>query len=418
MVERTFDVVVVGAGAAGIAAAVAAARRGCRTALLERYGFAGGMATAGAVGTICGAFYRSPEAPRPVHRGFPAEFCDQLAARGGRAGPVRGREGLWFLPYRPDDFIALCDELLGQHGVEIFFHTTVFGVSRSGPRLEAVDALVYDRPARFTAGAFIDCSGEASLTALAGSPLLEESDTQAGALVFELCGLEGADEELLWRLIVRELARAGEQGNLPLECSRISLVPGSFRRGRAAFKLSVPEARGREFNALSRLEPLARARVRHFVGWLKDTIPACRESELLSVAPQCGIRTGPRPAGRYTLEEGDVLELRTFPDAIARGAWPIEEWGTERGPRLTCFEVERHYEIPARALQPIELSNLLCAGRNMAATPRAIASARVIGTCLATGTAAGLIAAGAVGGGRMADGIDETLVASIQRELF
>src|SRR5919204_5749251 len=119
----SYDVVVVGGGAAGVAAAVAAAAAGARTALVERYGFLGGMATAGMVSTICGLYQTSPEgAPEPVNEGFALAFARRLAAMPGCEKPVR-RGRMFVMPYTPFAFACLADEVTAAvPSLDVYLH--------------------------------------------------------------------------------------------------------------------------------------------------------------------------------------------------------------------------------------------------------------------------------------------------------
>jgi hypothetical protein len=111
--------------------------------------------------------------------------------------------------------------------------------------------------------------------------------------------------------------------------------------------------------------------------------------------------------GKYILKEQDVLQCRKFDDGIANGAWPIEFWGDEKRVRMTYFNRNDYYQIPAGCLESKAIKNLFFAGRNISATESAIASARVIGACLGTGYAAGKMAAYLASGKKRNDAISE-----------
>ena len=131
------------------------------------------------------------------------------------------------------------------------------------------------------------------------------------------------------------------------------------------------------------------------------------------IAPEVGIRTGPRNVGKTILTKEDVINCRKVEDAVARGTWPIEFWIPGKKPHLEYFSFNDHYDVPGRALQSAASKNLLFAGRNISATEEALASARVIGTCLMTGYAAGHLAAGIIN-----NDCYEIIIATVQRSLF
>ena len=165
------DVLVVGGGAAGVAAAVAAGRAGAQVVLLERYGFLGGLATAAQVGTICGLYLRDTVHSKatPVAGGFVMEYAGRLERAAG-ASRIRLDNGLWVLPYPPPVFASLADALVSEsEKVSVMLHTTVAEAQAEGPRLVEVRALAWNEPVALRPRAVVDCSGEATAAARAAS---------------------------------------------------------------------------------------------------------------------------------------------------------------------------------------------------------------------------------------------------------
>ncbi len=164
------DVLVVGAGAAGVAAACTVARQGLRVTLLERYGFCGGAAVAGLSGTVCGLFLARRGAagkPEQVVHGFVDRFIEAMRRRGGLTDPVRYGE-TWTLVHEPYAWRETGDELLAAHGVEVLYHATVTGVyAEGGERIEGVRAFTKQGPLDIRATITIDASGDADLFAMA-----------------------------------------------------------------------------------------------------------------------------------------------------------------------------------------------------------------------------------------------------------
>ena len=393
----TCDVLVVGGGAAGVAAATAAGRAGARVVLLERYGFLGGLATAAQVGTICGLYLRDTTAtePTPVTGGFPLEFGTRLQASAGTK-PICVDRGLWVLPYFPPDFARVADGVIGEtKNVTLILHATVAEVCAENSRIHQVHALAWNEPLRFRPGAVVDCTGEATAAALGGAASENGALDQAPALVFTL---ENVDPGLATRGLLevrRELRLAVQAGSLPALCERLSLIPGSGANGCFAFKLSLLQESSTSalWQQVTQWEREARGVLEPLVRFLATHVAACRTARLAAVAPQLGVRSGRRLLGRAQLTDDEVLTARKSSAAVARGAWPMERWSNRPKPEMTYFAERDFYDITLDCLRPSELENVFVAGRCLSATTGAMTSARVIGTALAAGWAAGTAAA-------------------------
>ncbi|MBN1867658.1 FAD-dependent oxidoreductase [Candidatus Sumerlaeota bacterium] len=389
------DVLVVGGGAAGIAAAVGAAGLGGRVLLLERYGFLGGMATAGMVGTVCGAFLgRATDRPRYACGGFVEDWTRRLA-RASSSKPVRLDLGLYVLPYDPWVFRRLADETLGAaRRVETALHATLTDARVAPDGAIEAEALVWNRRVSLRARALVDCSGEAVAVAMAGGALRAETGRQAPAVLF---AVDGATRDLSTRpgrvAALKRIARACRDGRLAAECSGISFLPWAAREGPLYVKLPLPNPPRGDWNRLARLETTARERIDAVCEFLRKEVPAFRKARLSHAAAQVGIRTGLRAQGESTLTARDVIGGRKRKDAVARGVWPVEEWGRGNRPRLTHPPEGDWYDIPAGCLVAKGFDTVFMAGRCLSAAEKALASCRVIGTALATGWAAGKLAA-------------------------
>lgn len=395
----SYDVIVVGGGTAGLAAAVAAARSGARTALIERYGFLGGMATAGMVSTICG-LYRTSSAgpPEPLNEGFAETVARRLPAMPGCGAPVR-RGRTWVLPYTPFAFACLADELTAAAShLDVYLHAYLVGLATTAGRVEAVRVATWERLVELTAQAFVDASGDAVVAHLAGvatvtSPLAER---QLPSLVFVL---QHVDTEALGPgprvALLRSLVTAEQEGRLPKGAANLALAP-SPQSGEVVCKLTlsgIAEELPSTRDFLTVAEQEGRKRAFAVTEFLK-ALPAFARAFVSHAAPQVGVRESRRVIGRYQLTRDDILDARKFADGIARASWPIELWEEGRlGATYEYLPDGSHYDIPLGCLQARDVENLFVAGRCMSATHEALGSARVIGTCLATGEAAGRAAA-------------------------
>jgi ribulose 1,5-bisphosphate synthetase/thiazole synthase len=386
------DVAVVGAGAAGIAAAVAAAQTGAHVVIVERHGFTGGLATTALVGTICGLFYRNPTRAQYAVQGFAREFAEAVQSK-SQSQVTTFAEGLHFLPYCPAAFHQEAVRRLQQANVSVLLHGTVTGVQLQTRRIVALRVQAEAQVIELSPKAVVDCSGNAQVSMLAGVGTKKQAAYQAGAFVFQVNGLPKMKPELLVLELIRWLKRGIQSGGLDSQCDRLSIIPGSITDGVALLKLGMPVPFDSSIARLTQYELDARARSVGIVDYLKRNEPALANLNIIAMATEVGIRTGERSQGINQLDENHVLTCAKPDDGIAVGAWPIEFWGAHRNPELRYFAMDDCYWLTAGMLVSCHLDNLFFAGRGLSATEAAIASARVIGTCLSTGYAAGCMAA-------------------------
>jgi FAD-dependent oxidoreductase family protein len=394
-----YDVVVVGGGAAGLAAAVAAGSAGARTALVERYGFLGGMATAGMVSTICGLYHMGPSGgPDLLNEGFAETFARRLSAMPGCQKPVR-RGRSFVLPYTPFAFACLADELASAvESLDVHLHAYLVGVDGEPGRIRAVRVATWERTLELRTSVVVDTSGDAVVAGQAGiatetAPL---SGRQLPSMVFVLQQVDTAALGAGPRVsLLRALHAAERDGRLPAGASNVTLAPSPQPAeliGKLALDgLALEVTAHRDFLTVAEQE--GRRRVLAVTEFLK-TLPPFARAFVSHVAPQVGVRESRRVIGRYQLTREDVLSGRAFDDGVARANWPIELW--QHGHLGATYEYlpdGQTYEIPLRSLQARDVENLFVAGRCMSATREALGSARVIGTCLAAGEAVGAAAA-------------------------
>ncbi len=397
----SFDVLVAGGGSAGLAAAVSAARAGASTLLVERAGTAGGMATAALVHTICGLFrvHSGPE-PKFANDGFAREFAERLRASGGAAAPVRmGRVDV--LPHDPAAFASLADVILCETGnLRVWFHTELASAAHRDGAWQ-VETLCRGRRRTISARAVVDATGDAAFTALAGAAFEQTpaDKLQRPAYICQLRGMprEALSDEARLRL-AHGLVRAVKDGALPA-----AALGAGFRAGLAdgvAF-LTIDLAGDSSLGpwdplcpaALTAVEQTGRATARAVAEFLGRNVAGCERAGIAAWPARAGVRESRRICARHMLTGDDIRTGAQFPDAIAAAAWPMELRERPTGPRLIHAESDGPADIPVRCLQHAEIGTLFAAGRCLGSTHEAQASIRVMGTCLATGEAAGLAAA-------------------------
>jgi hypothetical protein len=388
------DVAVLGGGAAGVAAAVAAARSGMNVALVEKNSYLGGKATAAEVGTLCGLYqFSKNKSPEYIAGRFARDFAEGLKKDSGTE-PQCNVSGLHYLPYSIEAFKNKSMELLLENKVRLFLDAELFGLKMSEFKIESVSMIQNGESILLEMNSIVDGSGDSLLSQLADLPTIQSETYQAAAQVFRIQGIGEITEPLLGMVLMKELRLAIMEKKLPDYFDRVYIVPGSLQNQSVSLKIGIPIEVTRHPENLSDLTKAAHRFVRELTEYLVYNVPVFTQARLLSIAPEVGIRVGLRTLGQYILTEEDVLTGRKFEDAIANSSWPVEEWGQDKRVKMRYLKEGDYYQVPARCLESRTIPNLFSAGRCISATDGAIASARVMGTCLQTGYAAGCLAAG------------------------
>lgn len=392
------DVVVVGAGSAGCIAALAAARSGARTLLIDRLGFPGGTSTA--VLDTFYAFFTAGEQGRKVVSGLPDLPVARLRSRGKVfERPNSFGSGLGYT-YDPETLKIVWAELLGEAGVEVLLHAIVVGatVDDSG-RVGRLSVATRAGVVEVTGRAVVDASGDADVVAAAGGEMLDDTDLRQPATVtFRMAPVDLERFRAEGRPRFRELVRAGRAQGYDLRGESGSL----HRSGAdgvalmATTRLAPPDPS--DPRDAGRLELEGLAQVDEWARFLRAMMPGFERAELVAIGAMAGVRETRRIRGRYVLTEEDVLGGRAFPDQVARCGAPIEDLAHPET-RWAHVGGDGTYGVPWRCLVPTALRGVVVAGRCLSATHAAHASARSMGTCMATGQAAGTAAALAVATG-------------------
>jgi hypothetical protein len=416
------DVVVAGGGPSGFAAAITAARAGRQVILIERYGFLGGLATSAAVGTICGLYLHHPERIEQLIGGFAAELTNALTARGGAFGPII-REGYTALLYNPWQMKRLCDDWIEKEkNINLLLHSTVADAVVSDGAIRALLIAGPEGLQAVTGRVFVDATGDAVLAAAAGVQTIKGDNSGAvmnPTMMFFAQGMDFAlYQEKGMPVLNERIQEALSAGKYPLTVSQGLVIP-TFRPGEAIIKLSSLARNGRALDGsliadITYAELKGRKDAQIAMEFLNKEIPGFAGAFLSDTAVQVGIRETRRIVGRYVLTQEDVLAGRTFDDAICLCSWPLELWEGGTEPRLVFLPQGRYYGIPYRSLLSREISNLLVTGRAISMDHGALASARVMGPCLAEGQAAGKACTLALASGRS---LDEIAIGKLQEAL-
>ncbi len=372
--QNKSDIVVAGAGFAGVCAAVAAARRGARVTLIEKESSPGGTAMGLRHRFLCGLFRNSSERPKKyLNSGLTKEFCERLSTG---AQPVRMGK-VWLLPYDPQHLAILLDDLLDhEKNIKVSYCSKINACSFQQGRIESVRYFQHGKYYYTKATVFIDAGAGILLQKCPTARLPVTSQRQMSGFAIELVGVPWDD--VLPIRVPYVLYQAVRRGDLPLY-ARWTAVSASEHKKHVYLKLSLP---------VTVTLPLAKKMSMAIVKTLRQELPAFRAGKISWYAQDVFPRDGDRLRGQYVLKDEDVLEGKKFSDGIMKGAWPMEFWDLKRGPTYK-YPDKDYYELPLRSITAKNVSNLFAAGRFVSAEPGAHASLRVGGLCFAMGEAAG-----------------------------
>jgi hypothetical protein len=403
-----YEVAVLGGGPAGIAAAVAAARAGRRTLLIERYGFLGGMGTAAGVTNFCGLHANVFGEMHRVVQGIASELLARIDRLGGLNAPHLVLGKILAQAYDTPAYKIAADDLLAAHKVDILFHALGAGVvMRDTGRIKALMVETKAGRQAIVADIFIDCSGDGDLAAWAGAAF--EVGDNAGSMLypsmmFRLNGIDPQKAGEAWRTIPALMEKAEADGTHHFPRKAAIVRP---QRSQVEWRVNFTQLAREDGTAINGLEPddLTRGEVEgrrqavNAFDFLR-TVPGFEKSYIVDLPPQLGIRETRRVIGGYMLSGEDVLGCASFEDSIGVNGWPMEVHVA--GDVIFKFppipESRGFNEMPYRMLVPAGIDNLLVAGRCASMTHDGQSAARVSGACFAMGEAAGAAAALALSG--------------------
>jgi len=398
------DIAVVGGGLAGFAAALRAAACGAHVVLLERDGSLGGNATAANVHTLCGLYEDAQVGDAVhVHPGLPRAFAELLQRVGAARAPERAGR-VWVLPTYPprlhDVMVELCEH---APSLDLRLGCTLCGAAQRNSGFELTLEEQGERRGLEVQGV-IDASGDAACAALAGAAVEEAAADaqQLPSLIFRLAGVENAELDGFGRMrVTHAVAGAVREGSLPEACASVLVRPGEAS-DEVYITLNLPRFEDLDYVPLDPVNVAAytdRARdlAARVLDFLIATRPAFGKARPLPGPARIGVRETRRIRGLETLGRDDIFEGRSRDDEVARSSWPIELWQDHR--RALFEHPKGPASIPLGALISRTHPRLAAAGRCISATHEAMGALRVLGTALATGEAAGVAMALAVGRG-------------------
>ena len=443
-IYREKQVVVVGGGTAGLVAAIAAARNGAETIIVEQQGFLGGTMTASLLPHMQ-TFHDA--SGNQVTDGLAQEIVDRLVEAGGAIGHLKRHPRYWGTdtPYDAEVFKYVAEQMVQEAGVEVLYHTFFADVLKSGSDIKGI--CIENKTGRqlILGEVFVDATGDGDVSARAGVPFevgrSQDNLCQSVSYQFQLANVdldtfaaylqdihaevEGGDQdkstdtvanpsEVRWegnvefvkgikpgenkesyvRLIGKMPKQEVQAGNIPPEYARFTVE--SIHDGFAIVgHPHVTKVDATDTEQLTKANMLGRQRVWELTHYIKKHVPGFEKAFIVQTPPFIGVRETRRIVGEYQLTLDDVRQGSRFDDSIAVGAFPIDIHPIDKlGPKTSKFEyLPSPYGVPYRCLVPKNVENLLVAGRCISASHEANASVRVTPTCMAIGQAAGTAAA-------------------------
>ena len=421
------DVVVCGGGPGGFPAAIAAARHGASTILIERHGFLGGLATAGLVSPILA--HTAEASTTAIVEGILREMTERMHDL-GCAPSWEQANSERKIRFDAEALKTVLDEMCAEPGVQVMLHTFISRVVTEGDAIRAV--LIENKSGRqaVTGKVFIDATGDADIAFRAGAPTTHgrpfDGRPESMGSFFHLGGIPalGAEQE---RELFKQIEHEMEDGRFAFYNSRF-LGHNAYHDDHTAANMTRFAGDSDVGEDMTRGEASVRKGVWDLVRYLRANAPGFENCYVQQTSPQVGPRESRQIVGPYVFTGDDVNQGHKFEDGIARGSWWIDihcpmgntwpvhlctvecpkgadcaYWAAEHENMYSRDELNPPkgdwYDIPYRSLLSVGVPNLIASGRCISATHEGMAGARVMATCIAIGQAAGTAAALAVKGG-------------------
>ena len=418
------EILVIGGGPAGIAAAYCAARRGHRVLLAERSWCLGGTATSGLVGPFMTS--SDPEGKNQIILGFFRELIDRLKAAGGALEPMSMKNGdshtSWHpyghrnvTPFNAETLKFEAEAMCLEENVQLLYGVQTLEVRKTpdGRRIDGVVFAAKDGYIYIRSQMVIDCTGDGDVAYLAGCPMMKgdenDGEMQAASLFFALDGIDEAvlqkrSETLGWESMrfEKEIAEAAENGDYPIPRRRLGLYKADDDTWRANIT-RIPEIDGTRSEDLTKVMVEGRKQIQAILKFLRKYVKGCENVRLVRSAEFPGIRETRRIKGEFIMQGRSVREGEIFPDAILLLSNSID---FHKGLIGDYRPGKVIYSLPYRILLPSGVDNLLAAGRCISCDREVLAAIRVMPPCFGMGQAAGNAAALALDTGKTPAAID------------
>lgn len=423
-VSREVDVLVIGGGASGIAAAIAAANEGAKTMLVEQRGFLGGMGTVALVPAFC----PFTDKRKPIIRGLGLQLMERMKQACDPQYREEYQEMLDWVPIDPEVLKRVYDDAILESGATPLYHTFVYDVVLSEDRRKVEGVVVVNKTGRsfISCRYVIDCSGDGDIAALAGVPFQkggEAGELQPGSMCYLLANVDRPR-------FTRYLEESGDTGQLH-KTVELAIEDGVLPEGRKSISglawvsdYLVGVNFGHVFGVDGTLaEDLTRGAIEgrrtaeRQLQFFRRYVPGFEHAHMVASGEQLGIRETRRIVGDYILTVDDFLAARSFPDDIARNAYYIDIHLANSQSEMTFNHLPPgvSHGVPYRIMLPVGIDNLWVAGRCVSSDRAVQGSLRVMPNCFSMGQASGTAAALALRDGTGSRGIS---VVELQQRLL
>ena len=422
------QLLVIGGGPAGVCAAIAAARQGIQTLIVESGGCLGGMATQGLVAPFMTCFDSTGEVQ--VIRGLFEEIVQRMVALGGAIHPSKIRAtspySAWktaghdhVTPFDAETLKFVLDDMCAQAGVRVLLHARFVSPIMQGNAIKGAVLLTRSGLENVSAQVVIDATGDGDVAYSAGVPcVVGNPDTQRiqpATLFFHINNVDSAaleaDVQAHFHEFHREngvsyhalhwhVAKAEAAGEWDIARKSVNIYKGVRNDEWAVNCTRIANIDATNSESLSKGEVEGRRQVQELLRFFHKYVPGCAEATIKSSASTLGIRESRHTRGEAILEANDLLQGIVPEDSILVASNSVDVHGrnTHNGTEYRTREKGQWYGVPYRTLIPLQVENLLVAGRCLSATSDAAGAVRVMPPVMAMGHAAGLAATLAVKG--------------------